>query len=134
MNDNQQKCYKQQQESKGHTTKDEDEFLYCMFVCNSNNNRYKIHSALCFLKMLKPFSNLYFKYTIAHLWYTQPVAFYFVKYHSELAEKETCRRFTTCLCTIAFDNSVFVNTYIYIYKLWFVKSAVFERSLWPSSQ
>ena len=33
----------------------------------------------------------------------------------KLAEKETCSRFTTCLCITVFDNSAFVDIYIYIY-------------------
>ena len=53
MNDNKQKYYKQPKQSQGHIPKNEDEFLQCLFVCNSNNNCYDIYYALRCLNNFK---------------------------------------------------------------------------------
>jgi len=47
-------CYKQTKVLQEHTSKNEDDFQQYLFVLNSNNYKYEVHSQLCFLKMFKP--------------------------------------------------------------------------------
>jgi len=78
--------------------------------CNSNNNCYDIHYAIrcinrfkfCILRQ-----SLHNYDTRSHLYFTLLNTF------QKLAETETCRRLITCLYIIVFDDSAFVDIYIY---------------------